>query len=122
MAYCYGITQDEYDAYINYYEENVPSVFILSSDKRLHALWNSWGVLTHISKDQAFRIEESIKLEIFELSKNSLSCKFLSEDNTFINTTLTTCECDDFLNRGLPCKHIYKLFNYINKQPINYIK
>lgn len=122
VAYCYGISQDEYKAYLSYYEENVPSVFILTSDKRLQSLWNSWGVLTHISKEQALRIEESISLNIYELSKNSLSCKFLSDDGIYINTTLKSCDCDDFSTRNLPCKHIYKLFNFINKQPINYIK
>lgn len=40
-----------------------------------------------------------------------------SDGTSFYSVSLTSCTCPDFMKRGLPCKHMYKLQSALNETP-----
>lgn len=76
---------------------------------------NGRGSDFHCSDGQRERFQRACSEyqigRIISLNKKKMCCKISSSSNSSViyNTSLENCECKDFLNSGLPCKHIYKL-------------
>lgn len=73
--------------------------------------WPSWDATTHEDHAQIQRQGWAMTYPFsFEIDRNNSIGTFSStSDIPFYSTTLSTCDCYDFQNRHLPCKHMYRL-------------
>lgn len=82
--------------------------------------FGKWENSIHNTNEQKERIEASrdkrIVHNIIEYESNY--AKFTDESGTY-ETTLNTCTCQDFKDRQLPCKHIYRLAFELNEKQDN---
>jgi hypothetical protein len=74
-------------------------------------IFGEWNEAVHNSEEQLKRIEKAKSGSTTPLaidSKNKVGT-FKGSGNNPYSVTLTSCTCGDFINRFLPCKHIYRL-------------
>ncbi len=97
------------------FENRVPKFGILSDlvadeERRLGSLvhdktaWGSWSLDVHLS-----RVQQTRQMRGYEYHIEGL-CRRITTDQWVVNdyaVTTSKCECDDFRERHLPCKHIY---------------
>ena len=80
---------------------------------RCHILkdWPAWDYSVHEDKAQIDRQNRAMTYPFtFKINKAAGTARFSSStDLPFYETTLDHCTCYDFADRGLPCKHIYRL-------------
>lgn len=80
---------------------------------RCHILkdWNYWDYSIHSDKPQIDRQSRSITYPFtFKINNQAQTAQFSSTISTdYYDTTLSSCNCFDFQDRKLPCKHIYRL-------------
>lgn len=78
---------------------------------RLLKEWNDWDSKIHCDEKQVERQGRAMHYPfIFEINKIEMTAKFSSTtDLPYYDTSLSTCNCYDFQERQLPCKHIYRL-------------
>lgn len=80
---------------------------------RCHILndWSDWDSSIHCDKAQTDRQGKAMTYPFtFQVDENSQTARFSSTSiQPYYNTTLSSCTCDDFQLRKLPCKHIYRL-------------
>jgi len=67
------------------------------------------------------RMNRAYELTDFTVDADSQSGSFVGRGGEVYNTTTTNCTCKDFLNRGEPCKHIYRLVAEL-KEPFSFTK
>lgn len=73
--------------------------------------WNSWNNEIHTDEAQIARQGRAMNYDFyFKIDEASKSAIFSSTtDIPYYSTSLSKCNCYDFQERGLPCKHIYRL-------------
>lgn len=74
---------------------------------------SDWEIIpcNHNSYEQLLRQKRSIKTAPIYIDHKVLSSYFLaSTADTVYSVSLFSCDCPDFQKRGLPCKHMYRLF------------
>lgn len=73
--------------------------------------WIDWDYSLHSDNPQIERQGRSMTYPFtFEIDKQAQAARFSSTSiHPYYDTTLSSCTCDDFQTRGLPCKHIYRL-------------
>lgn len=73
--------------------------------------WPDWELSIHADDAQIERQGRAMKYPFtFKISKRNKTATFSStSDLPYYTTTLSHCTCHDFQNRGLPCKHMYRL-------------
>lgn len=73
--------------------------------------WPEWDEHIHADDAQISRQSRSMSYPFnFKINKSKKTGTFSStSDLPFYTTTLSECNCYDFQNRKLPCKHIYRL-------------
>lgn len=74
-------------------------------------IWNNqWGFINHNSEKQLIRQERARQAVLTPLSldKEHGTGTFHGTDDTY-ETSLVSCQCEDFQKRFLPCKHMYRL-------------
>lgn len=80
---------------------------------RCHFLkeWLFWDVSIHASQAQIERQGRAMTYPFsFKINRSAQAGTFSStSDLPFYSTTLSECNCYDFQNRHLPCKHMYRL-------------
>ena len=78
---------------------------------RLLKNWNFWDNNIHSEKPQIERQGRAMYYPFtFEINENEKTATFSSStDLPYYNTSLSSCDCYDFQERKLPCKHIYRL-------------
>ncbi len=80
---------------------------------RCHFLadWPDWDESIHAEEAQIERQGRSMLYPFtFKVKKKAKTARFSStSDLPYYDTTLSHCDCYDFQNRQLPCKHIYRL-------------
>jgi len=80
---------------------------------RCHILndWPDWDYEIHAQKEQIARQGRAMNYPFsFEIDKKNKTARFSSTSELpYYETSLTSCNCGDFEQRGLPCKHIYRL-------------
>ncbi len=80
---------------------------------RCHFLtsWGEWDDSIHSDEAQIERQGRSMTYPFtFKVNKKAKNAKFSSSSSLpYYLTTLSECNCGDFENRRLPCKHIYRL-------------
>lgn len=76
---------------------------------------NGYGEKFHCSNEQYVRFQRSLSAtsigKIISLNKKKMNMKIRSarDSNNIYCTSLSSCDCEDFKRRNLPCKHMYKL-------------
>lgn len=71
--------------------------------------WDDWGDI-HFSPEQKNRITSAKKSSCTPLSIDiTIGNGVFSGSHGIYSTTLSSCECGDFIRRKLPCKHMYRL-------------
>lgn len=83
---------------------------VVSPDEKIQS---DWAVLPcdHDSYEQLIRQKRSIKTLPVYVDHNMRHAFFLSNDmNSIYSVSLFSCTCPDYEKRGLPCKHMYRLF------------
>lgn len=84
---------------------------VIPKNPNVYSVWvKHWGDTSLRSKDQYWRRQRSYETTPIYISINDLNGKFLGSEGEVYDTTLTSCDCMDFLRQGIPCKHIYRLF------------
>lgn len=73
--------------------------------------WSDWDYSIHTDDAQIARQAKALTYPFtFEIDKESNTAKFSSSsDLPYYTTSLSDCNCGDFNDRHLPCKHIYRL-------------
>ncbi len=73
--------------------------------------WSDWDYSIHADKAQINRQGYAMTYPFtFKVNKSKQTARFSSStDLPYYDTTLSTCNCYDFQERKLPCKHIYRL-------------
>lgn len=78
--------------------------------------WNGWDNEIHTDEKQVSRQSLAINYGFeFEIDEATQTATFTSiagapfSDVDSYNTSLSECTCNDFQERGLPCKHMYRL-------------
>lgn len=73
--------------------------------------WNNWDNEIHTDEAQIARQGRAMNYDFeFKVDKVNQTAIFSSTtDIPFYSTSLSKCNCYDFQERGLPCKHIYRL-------------
>lgn len=73
--------------------------------------WDDWDYSIHCDKSQINRQGWAMTYPFsFKVYKNTKSARFSSTSILpYYDTTLSSCNCGDFQERKLPCKHIYRL-------------
>jgi transcriptional antiterminator Rof (Rho-off) len=73
--------------------------------------WLDWDYSIHNSEAQIGRQGRSMTYPFdFEINVKSKTARFSStSDLPYYDTSLRDCDCYDFQERKLPCKHIYRL-------------
>lgn len=73
--------------------------------------WGSWENEVHIDEAQIARQGRAMNYNFeFKVDKTTQTATFSSTtDIPYYTTSLSECNCYDFQERGLPCKHIYRL-------------
>jgi len=73
--------------------------------------WSNWDYLIHTDEAQISRQGRAITYPFdFEINKKNKTARFSSSSELpYYDTTLSSCDCFDFQERKLPCKHIYRL-------------
>ena len=81
-----------------------------------------WGINTHNDENQIRRQRRALCETIpIEINTKLCSATFISRhSNKIYITDIANCSCADFSDRGLPCKHMYRLFYELNHTPQNY--
>jgi hypothetical protein len=67
--------------------------------------WGEWPLAVH-----AARVQRDRQFRAYEIMKNEGSAIQQRSNDWYIHNysvTLSACECPDFQDRKLPCKHIY---------------
>ncbi|GHV35241.1 hypothetical protein FACS18949_12800 [Clostridia bacterium] len=78
---------------------------------RFIGVWTDWENEIHADEAQIGRQGRSMTYPFdFKVNEKTKSARFSSTtDLPFYKTTLNSCNCYDFQERKLPCKHIYRL-------------
>lgn len=78
---------------------------------RFLADWPEWDVSIHADEAQISRQGKAMTYPFsFKIDPETKTARFSStSDLPYYDTSLSHCDCHDFGNRGLPCKHIYRL-------------
>lgn len=101
----------DYTKLLSELEEFHTSFFpIVSPDEKIQS---DWAIIhcDHNSYDQLNRQKRSIRTLPVYINHNARCGFFLSSDMESIYTVfLFSCTCPDYEKRGLPCKHMYRLF------------
>ena len=73
--------------------------------------WPEWDHSIHSDKAQIDRQGRALHYPFtFEVDPETRTARFSStSDLPYYDTSLSHCTCHDFEQRGLPCKHIYRL-------------
>lgn len=71
--------------------------------------WSKWPDEVHFTDDQIARQKRACNLPINSIDISA--CKAMINNH---NTSLVNCKCGDFINRRLPCKHMYRLAFELN--------
>lgn len=73
--------------------------------------WSDWDYSIHCDNPQIDRQGRATTYPFtFKVNKTSKSARFSSTSELpYYDTTLSNCDCMDFQERKLPCKHIYRL-------------
>lgn len=82
----------------------------------------NWDDDLHQNYEQIKRINsaKSISSSKITLNNEKETAIFVGSGSEPYVTTLNDCDCVDFIRRGLPCKHIYRLaleLGYLNNLP-----
>jgi len=89
--------------------------------------WPDWDYEIHSTQDQIDRQGWAMNYPFsFKIDYENKTARFSSTSALpYYDTSLTSCNCEDFEQRGLPCKHIYRLavelgiINIIKRKPKN---
>jgi len=65
------------------------------------------------------RMNRAAELNDFTIDTDNQSGRFAGRGSEVYFTTTTNCTCKDFLNRGEPCKHMYRLDYELRHAPIS---
>ena len=70
-----------------------------------------WPQSVHAHQDQQTRIKSATGDAVTpdSVDRKNQTCSILGSGKLPYHVTLSSCTCDDFHRRGLPCKHIYRL-------------
>lgn len=116
------IEEEERQAYLNtpvvkFHNHVFP---MTSTDNRIQSVWN-WTLDIHDDDKQFQRQKRSLYNAIPVLiDSHSFSGIFWSTRyNRTYEVTLSECTCPDFEERGLPCKHMYRLFYELTHPQLN---
>lgn len=73
--------------------------------------WKEWDYSVHEMEDQISRQGKAMSYPFtFRVDRKKKTARFSSSsDLPYYETSLCSCTCHDFVTRGLPCKHIYRL-------------
>lgn len=73
--------------------------------------WSFWDYTIHCDDSQIARQGRALTYPFtFDINESTQSAQFSStSDLPYYDTTLFSCTCADFVERKLPCKHIYRL-------------
>lgn len=71
--------------------------------------WNQWNH-KHTDSEQIKRQNRACKKELtpLQINESDNSAVFKGSSSKYL-TTLSNCNCRDFILRKLPCKHMYRL-------------
>lgn len=74
------------------------------------SVWARWET-THASEAQIARMLRAFNdnLTMKKINKKMKTATFVGKDGKSYKTDLRRCTCPDFLERKVPCKHMYKL-------------
>lgn len=74
-------------------------------------IFGNWDSQVHDNVDQIKRIctAKKISSSKVDTDKEKETAVISGSASTPYNVTLSSCDCSDFIVRGLPCKHIYRL-------------
>lgn len=97
---------------------------------KLLSPWPEWDNSIHETDPQVSRQGRSMTYPFsFEVDESTKTARFSSTSVLpYYDTTLSDCTCFDFLERHLPCKHIYRLaselgiIEIIKRNPSHYDK
>ena len=77
-------------------------------------IFGNWPSEIHEEAEQVKRIESSAGIKATDIALNTdLKTAIITGSATY-DVSLSSCTCEDFLRRHLPCKHIYRLANELN--------
>ncbi len=88
----------------------ISSELVADEERRLGSLaqdkhaWGRWSLDVHLS-----RVQQTRQMRGYEYHIEGL-CRKITTDQWIVNdyaVTTSKCQCDDFRERHLPCKHIY---------------
>lgn len=73
--------------------------------------WSFWDYSIHCDQPQVGRQGRALTYPFtFKVDDETQTAQFSSTSSLpYYDTTLTSCTCNDFVERNLPCKHIYRL-------------
>ena len=73
--------------------------------------WLDWEYSIHTDESQIIRQGRAMHYPFeFQINKETQTARFSStSDLPYYDTSLSCCDCYDFQERNLPCKHIYRL-------------
>ncbi len=82
---------------------------IVSQTKEIQELWSN--PCDHDSIDQIKRQKRINETRPIQINRDTLDGIFVSSRNDLIyKTNLIDCDCPDYMERMIPCKHMYRLF------------
>ncbi len=78
---------------------------------RFIGVWSDWELLLHANKAQIARQGWAMTYPFsFCVNASTKTARFSStSDLPYYDTSLSACDCYDFQERKMPCKHIYRL-------------
>lgn len=80
---------------------------LLQEKRKDPTQWGEWNFKIHLYNVQKKR--QVSAYDIREESHNNINIDYKSDVLHGYETTLSTCKCPDYMERKLPCKHIYYL-------------
>ena len=83
---------------------------------RIIKSWLDWEYRVHCDEAQIARQGRAMTYPFsFKVNKKNNTARFSSTSELpYYDTTLSSCDCFDFQERNLPCKHIYRLAVELN--------
>lgn len=106
------------DKIINWFSSAIPSQESsepMDFDTAKHLFLTKYGENFHCRNEQYFRFQRALSKDkmgsMVSINRKLLKMQICSAHNPEIkyNVSLTTCDCPDFRQHRLPCKHMYKL-------------
>lgn len=78
-------------------------------EKAIVSPFGNWDINIHKADGQYARMVRSKAVKLMGVDTVKLEAIALGSSGSSYNVTANSCTCGDFINRHMPCKHIYRL-------------